>query len=92
MERKSFDRATKLLSSLPFKITTLAKAVWLDAFETFDLEAEELQQAVRKWERRNKKAEAKKQPKAEAAASARFASVKDMSVEGIEHGIVLATA
>lgn len=67
----------------------LWKAMWLDAYETFDLEAEELQQALKKWERKNKRAETKKQ--ANDAVSARFAAIKDFAVEGIEHGIVMAT-
>jgi hypothetical protein len=73
----------------------LWKAMWLDAFETFDLEAEELQQAVKKWERKHKKSVMRQSTPSNdtpvVAGSARFAAVKDFSVEGIEHGIVLAT-
>jgi hypothetical protein len=67
----------------------LWKGMWLDAYETFDLEAEELQEAIKKWERKNKRAESKKQQTD--ATSARFAAIKDFAVEGIEHGIVMAT-
>jgi hypothetical protein len=67
----------------------LWKGMWLDAYETFDLEAEELQEAIKKWERKNKRAKTKKQQNE--ATSARFAAIKDFAVEGIEHGIVMAT-
>lgn len=67
-------------------IGDLWKAMWLDGNETFDLEAEELQDARRKWERRNKQSE----QGFSALPSARFASIAKFSVEGIETGIVMA--
>lgn len=66
-------------------IGDLWKAMWLDGFETFDLEAEELQDAIKKWER---KFEQNEQPQAQL--SARFAAADKFTVEGIETGIVLA--
>lgn len=75
-------------------IGDLWKAVWLDGFETFDLEAEELQTAVLKWNRRKKrsnKSEKKSEKKVPDITSNRFAATKDFHVDGIEHGVVLAT-
>ena len=89
---------------LDSEIGDLWKAMWLDGFETFDLEAEELLKALKKWERKHKRVLDKKQQttgndttlsaSASATTSAtnpRLASLKDFSVEGIEHGIILAT-
>lgn len=83
----------------------LWKAVWLDEGESFDLEAEELQEAVRKWQRKFKKVEPKKTSErkksersdkkpesiAQRTTSARFAASTNFTVAGIEQGIVLAT-
>ena len=80
---------------LDSEIGDLWKAMWLDANETFDLEAEELQKAIKKWERKYKKLHEKKEiatlEATSAYSSARFAAVRDFSVEGIEHGIIQAT-
>jgi hypothetical protein len=70
----------------------LWKAMWFEGFETFDLEAEELTDARKKWERRNKDKVEKANASAIAStASSRFAAASNFSVDGIEHGIVLAT-
>lgn len=66
----------------------LWKAMWLEDLDTFDLEAEELQRAQKKWNRKFNK-----QQQAEASKpSARFATVKNFTVPGIEHGIILASS
>ena len=66
-------------------IGDLWRAMWLEDFETFDLEAEELQRAQRSWQR-------KSGPEAsrEKRDSARIGDMSNFNVEGIEHGIVLA--
>ena len=64
-------------------IGDLWKAMWLDGGETFDLEAEELQEAQRKWEKRTKKHN-------KSQSSARFAAAASFSVKGVQHGIVMA--
>jgi hypothetical protein len=69
----------------------LWKGMYLDEHDTFDLEAEELQKAIRRWERKQKRLSKGPESTESSAVSARFAAVKDFSVEGIEHGIVLAT-
>jgi len=73
-------------------IGDLWKAMWLDGFETFDVEAEELQAAVRKWNQRKKRynKSEKKVPGTDATSN-RFAATKDFHVDGIEHGVILAT-
>jgi len=70
----------------------LWKAMWFEGFETFDLEAGELQEARKKWERRNKDKTHGPRPRSSSVTgSSRFSSTKTFTVEGIEHGIVLAT-
>lgn len=68
-------------------IGDLWKALWFDGNDTFDLEAEELQLARRKWERKFKPSE---QLKPQDQSSTRFAAAAKFTVEGIEHGIVMA--
>jgi hypothetical protein len=91
---EGFD-AVVIAYVLDSEIGDLWKAMWLDAFETFDLEADELQKSIKKWERKYKKSYDKKEngaiETASSSTSARFAALKDFSVEGIEHGIILAT-
>ena len=79
----------------------LWKAMWLQEFETFDLEAEELDDARNKYERkaqknaaRSSQAKNKQQASVDTASarrSGRYSSL-DFHVKGIEHGIVLATS
>ena len=68
-------------------IGDLWKALWFEENDTFDLEAEELQLARRKWERKFRPSE---QLKPHEQSSARFAAAAKFTVEGIEHGIVMA--
>jgi hypothetical protein len=75
---------------LDSEIGDLWKAMWSESYETFDLEAEELEKAAKKWERKHKKSLEKKQA-SETGTAARLGVVKDFTVEGIEHGIILAT-
>jgi hypothetical protein len=72
----------------------LWKAMWLKEFDTFDLEAEELDDAKRRHDRRNKLKEQKEAPKQaqtenEGARRSGRSSSADFTVKGIEHGIVL---
>jgi len=94
------------------EIGDLWKAMWLEDQETFDLEADELQEALQKWEKKQKKKEEKamsskmakplsggsihkaegtviKPPKT--TTSRRFSASTNFTVDGIEHGIILAT-
>jgi hypothetical protein len=68
------------------EIGDLWKGVWIDTqnFITFDMEAEELQGAKQKWERR-------KNPKLQSKSS-RYAVNEDFTVKGVEHGIILAAS
>jgi hypothetical protein len=86
----------------------LWKAMWLEEFDTFDLEAEELEDARRKYERKKQKYvelpsskasskqvasdEENKKSSAKLSSSTRFSTTADFFVQGIEHGIVLATS
>ena len=70
----------------------LWKAMWFEGFETFDLEAGELFDAKKKWERKNKSKADKRLPGSTIGnGSTRFSTVHNFTVEGIAHGIVLAT-
>ncbi|CAJ1933888.1 unnamed protein product [Cylindrotheca closterium] len=75
----------------------LWKAMWIEEFDTFDLEAEELADAKKRFEKRIKQREQKEKPQAQAAnlsgsrRSGRTTS-PDFTVNGIEHGIVLAVS
>ena len=82
------------------EIGDLWKAMWLEDHETFDLEADEMWSAIKKWEAR----ECRKKPKqsastsnsvsdlSESRASNRYQLFADYTVPGIDHGIVLATS
>jgi hypothetical protein len=67
-------------------IGDLWKALWLEGNETFDLEAEEIHRAREKWERKFMAG----QPKPQESSSTRFAAAAKFTVEGIQHGIVMA--
>eukprot|EP00980_Cylindrotheca_fusiformis_P029153 scaffold22740_cov139-Cylindrotheca_fusiformis.AAC.7 len=75
----------------------LWKAMWLQEFDTFDLEAEELDDARKKYDRRKKSKEQKETSKPSqmineaTRRSGRYSSA-DFTVKGIEHGIVLAVS
>ena len=94
------------------EIGDLWKAMWIEDHDTFDLEADELQDALKKWERkevlRQKKLAAGRQTLSgttakpqglgkqgisgpRSAGSMRFAASSNLTVKGIEHGIILAS-
>ncbi|KAG7337319.1 histone deacetylase family protein [Nitzschia inconspicua] len=80
-------------------IGDLFKAMWTEDLSTFDLELEELEDAKRKYNRKQQgKAQAKERKGSkdlgalDARRSVRTASTADFHVKGIEHGIVLATS
>jgi hypothetical protein len=72
-------------------IGDLWKAFWIDEQLTFDLEAEELLDAKRKWERRYSTNAAKPDP-ATTRRSFRFTGSSDFTVAGIQYGVVLAAS
>lgn len=72
------------------EIGDLWKAIWLEDHDTFDVEADELQDAIKKWERRAARKDASR--RAGKSTSKRFAASSNFTVDGIEHGIVLATS
>jgi hypothetical protein len=87
------------------EIGDLWKAIWTEgvddavgSYETFDMEAEEVLEAKRKWERRQQKISAAAAGNAGAASSdssrrsARYNVSSDFTVKGIQDGIVLATS
>lgn len=66
-------------------IGDLWKALWIEDLISFDLEAEEVLEAKRKWERRHSQSGSDNKSRR----STRFAVSSDFTVKGIEHGIVL---
>jgi acetoin utilization deacetylase AcuC-like enzyme len=70
----------------------LWKALFVEDLETFDLESGELQNAIRKWESKQKLSVKKKTTKSspQPSGSTRFAATANFTVDGIENGIVLA--
>jgi hypothetical protein len=77
-------------------IGDLWKAMWTEDLSTFDLELEELEDARKKFERRNQaklqNKERSKDSAVDSRRSNRIMSNADFQVKGIEHGIVLATS
>lgn len=75
------------------EIGDLWKVAWVEEGEltTFDLEAEELREARKKWLRRQA-GSSKTQPDSGPRKSSRFLSSENFSVEGVEEGIVLAAS
>jgi hypothetical protein len=69
-------------------IGDLWKAYWIAEQHCFDLEAEEVYDAKKKWERRHNINSAD----AASRKSTRFSGSRDFSVEGIQYGIVLAAS
>ena len=87
------------------EIGDLWKAMWVEDQETFDLEADELQDALTKWDKKNsskqKKLLANRSAKASNSSnkalskpvgSVRFEATRNFTVDGIENGIILATS
>ena len=72
----------------------LWKCMWVEDFDTFDLEADELQEGIKRWERKMAREKASgKQPKTQKiSTSTRFESSRNFTVNGIQDGIVLATS
>lgn len=73
-------------------IGDLWKCLWTEDLDTFDLEADELQEGMKKWERKvAKRKAASSAPTTKAPRpSVRFEASRHFSVEGIEDGIILA--
>jgi hypothetical protein len=78
------------------RIGDLWKAMWLDhdsdSFLSFDVEAEELLEAKRKWERRQQRLLQSGDAATASRRSARYTVSADFSVKGIEHGVVMAVS
>lgn len=70
----------------------LWKCLWLEDHDTFDLEADELQEGMKKWERKQSTKEQKQVARAKPTASARFEANRNFAVDGIEDGIILASS
>ena len=69
----------------------LWKGVYTEDLETFDLEPGELQSGIKKWDNKQKQLLKQKTTRATPPmGSTRFAATKNFTVDGIEHGIVLA--
>lgn len=69
----------------------LWKAAYVEDLETFDLEPGELAAAIKKYDNKQKQLTKKKTaPPAQPLSSTRFAATANFTVDGIEHGIVLA--
>jgi len=69
----------------------LWKACWIEDLRTFDLEAEELVEGRRKWERRNNPTKTKANA-AEPTKQSRANGSSDFRVPGVQEGIVLAAS
>ncbi len=72
----------------------LWKCMWTDDLDTFDLEADELQEGIKRWERKMaREKEHNKQSKVvKSSTSARFEQSRNFTVKGVEDGIILATS
>eukprot|EP00559_Dactyliosolen_fragilissimus_P003919 CAMPEP_0184855834 /NCGR_PEP_ID=MMETSP0580-20130426/973_1 /TAXON_ID=1118495 /ORGANISM="Dactyliosolen fragilissimus" /LENGTH=1326 /DNA_ID=CAMNT_0027350471 /DNA_START=326 /DNA_END=4306 /DNA_ORIENTATION=- len=89
------------------EIGDLWKAMWFEDSDTFDLEADELQDALKKWDRKQGAKKRKnhanigfkpvydgksKVQKQKTSTSIRFEASRNFTVEGAEEGIILATS
>jgi len=69
----------------------LWRCLWIEDLDTFDLEADELQEGMAKWEKKVSKRKTSSAPSAKASRpSIRFAANRNFSVDGIEEGMILA--
>ncbi len=68
----------------------LWKAVWVEDLDTFDLEADELKDAMKKWDNKQAKLKRNQETKSSGSSGSTRASNKLFSVDGIENGIILA--
>ena len=66
--------------------------MWLEDHDTFDLEADELQEGMNKWKRKKLSKEHRQASRAKPATSSRFEANRNFNVDGIEDGIILATS
>lgn len=73
-------------------IGDLWKALWTDDMISFDLEAEELLEARKKWERRYNSNGRDSAAADKARRSTRISVSSDFTVKGIEYGVVLASS
>ncbi|KAL3924265.1 MAG: hypothetical protein SGILL_001145 [Bacillariaceae sp.] len=75
-------------------IGDLWKAMWIEDFKTFDVELEELVDAKKRWDRKqqSKLKDKEKSKDVDSRRSNRNLSNPDFQIEGIEHGIILATS
>lgn len=71
-------------------IGDLWKCLWIEDQDTFDLEADELQEGMKKWEKKIAKRRAAGAPTAKQRPSIRFEANRNFTVSGIEDGIILA--
>lgn len=76
------------------QIGDMWKAMWIDHDDlmSFDLEAEEVLEARRKWERRQQRQSQATEANTASRKSARYTVSSDFSVKGIEQGVVLASS
>lgn len=71
-------------------IGDLWKCLWIEDLDTFDLEADELLEGMKKWEKIVTKRKNAVVTSKQSRPSNRFEANRNFTVEGIEHGIVLA--
>jgi hypothetical protein len=73
----------------------LWKCMWVGDFDTFDLEADELQEGIKRWERKVAREKSSSKPskmQKTSSSSARFEQSRAFTVNGVEDGIILATS
>ena len=74
----------------------LWKCIWVEDLDTFDLEADELQEGIKRWERKiireEKNLNKKSSKQSRASSSSRFEQSRNFTVKGVEDGIILATS
>mmetsp|Transcript_18048 Transcript_18048/g.22099 ORF Transcript_18048/g.22099 Transcript_18048/m.22099 type:complete len:1366 (+) Transcript_18048:144-4241(+) len=71
----------------------LWKCMWIEDFDTFDLEADELQEGMKRWERKVTRKQSNKPGKVQKTiSSTRFEQSRNFTVNGADDGIILATS
>lgn len=68
----------------------LWKAVWVEDLDTFDLEADELKDAMKKWDNKQAKLKRNQGSRSSCSSGSTRTCNKLFSVDGIENGIILA--
>lgn len=72
-------------------IGDLWKCLWIDDLETFDLESDELQEGMKKWERKIQRRNANKNTSSgRTRPSIRYEANRNFKIDGIGEGIILA--